>query len=58
MCATEDGAELAREKGVIASIKFKDRKLLKQLQEIAADKGIMAIFDDADGEYLKKVLDW
>ncbi|XP_043252402.1 quinone oxidoreductase-like protein 2 [Colletes gigas] len=57
VCATEDGAELAREKGVLASFKFKDRKLLKQIEEVAAEKDIKAIFDDADGEYFKQVLD-
>ncbi|XP_034185395.1 quinone oxidoreductase-like protein 2 [Osmia lignaria lignaria] len=56
VCATEDGAALAREKGVLASFKFKDRTLLKQIEEVAADKDIKAIFDDADGKYLKKIL--
>lgn len=58
VCATEDGAAIARDKGVLASFKYKDRKLLKQIQEVAADKDIKVIFDDADGEYFKKVLHW
>lgn len=49
---------MAREKGVFASLKYKDRTLLKQIQEAAADKDIKVIFDDADGEYFKKVLNW
>ncbi|XP_003702728.1 quinone oxidoreductase-like protein 2 [Megachile rotundata] len=56
VCATEDGAALAREKGVLASFKFKDRTLLKQMEEAAAEKDIKAIFEDADGEYFKKIL--
>ncbi|XP_076756375.1 quinone oxidoreductase-like protein 2 [Xylocopa sonorina] len=56
VCATEEGAALAREKGVLASLKFKDRKLLKQIEEVAAEKDIKEIFKDADGEYFKKVL--
>lgn len=56
VCATEDGAALAREKGVIASFKYKDRKLLKQIEEIAAEKDIKKIFDDENGEHLKKIL--
>ncbi|XP_017756648.1 PREDICTED: quinone oxidoreductase-like protein 2 [Eufriesea mexicana] len=56
VCATEDVAALAREKGVLASFKYKDRKLLKQIEEIAAEKNIKEIFKDADGEYFKKVL--
>lgn len=56
VCATEAAATVAREKGVFASLKYKDRTLLKQIQEAAADKDIKVIFDDADGEYFKKVL--
>ncbi|XP_029677787.1 quinone oxidoreductase-like protein 2 [Formica exsecta] len=57
VCATEDGADLARKKGAFASLKYKDKKLLKQIEGIAAERDIKAIFDDADGEYFKKVLD-
>ncbi|GAB1862045.1 Quinone oxidoreductase-like protein 2 [Camponotus japonicus] len=57
VCATEDGADLARKKGAFASLKYKDKKLLKQIEEIAAERDIKAIFDDVDGEYFKKVLD-
>ncbi|CAL7942029.1 unnamed protein product [Xylocopa violacea] len=56
VCATEEGAALARDKGVLASLKFKDRQLLKQIEEAAAEKDIKEIFKDADGEYFKKVL--
>lgn len=56
VCATEDGASLARDKGVLASFRFKDRKLLKQLEELAAEKDIKHIFEDADGVYFKNVL--
>ncbi|EFN77906.1 quinone oxidoreductase-like protein 2 isoform X2 [Harpegnathos saltator] len=57
VCATEDGANLVREKGAFTSLKYKSKKLLKQLEEIAAERDIKAIFDDVDGEYFKKVLD-
>lgn len=57
VCASEEGAALAREKGVLASFKFKDRKLLKQIEEIAAEKDIKAIFEGADGDHFKKMLD-
>lgn len=49
---------MARKKGAFASLKYKDKKLLKQIEEIAAERDIKAIFDDVDGEYFKKVLDW
>lgn len=43
---------------MLASFKYKDRKLLKQIEEIAADNNIKEIFKDADGEFFKKVLKW
>lgn len=58
ICATEDGADQAREKGAFASLKYKNKKLLKQIEAIAAERDIKAIFDDVGGEYLKKMLDW
>ncbi|XP_014474125.1 PREDICTED: quinone oxidoreductase-like protein 2 isoform X2 [Dinoponera quadriceps] len=57
VCATEDGANLVREKGAFTSLKYKSKKLLKQIEEIAAERDIKAIFDDIDGEYFKKMLD-
>ncbi|XP_032668734.1 quinone oxidoreductase-like protein 2 [Odontomachus brunneus] len=56
VCATEDGADIVREKGAFTSLKYKNKKLLKQIEEIAAEKDIKAIFDDIGGEYFKKVL--
>ncbi|KAF3420324.1 hypothetical protein E2986_07071 [Frieseomelitta varia] len=48
--ATEDGAALARDKGVLASFKYKDKTLLKQIEKVAAEKDIKEIFDDDDDE--------
>ncbi|XP_078041428.1 quinone oxidoreductase-like protein 2 [Augochlora pura] len=57
VCATEEGADLARTKGsVLASLKYKDKRLMKQLEELAAEKDIQEIFADADGEHLKQVI--
>lgn len=58
VCATEDEADQVREKGAFASLKYKDKKLLKQIEEIAAERDIKGIFDDNDGECFKKVLSW
>lgn len=58
ICATEDGADLAREKGAFASLSYKDRKLLKQIEEVAAERDIKAIFDDVGGKDFKKILGW
>jgi len=57
VCATEDGANQAREKGAFASFKYNDKKLLKKLENIAAERDIKAIFDDVGGKNLKKTLD-
>ncbi|KAL6257753.1 hypothetical protein P5V15_011336 [Pogonomyrmex californicus] len=56
VCATEDGADRARKIGAFMALKYKDKKLLKQIEEIAAERGIKAIFEDGDGEYFKKIL--
>lgn len=58
ICATEDGADLVRDKGAFVSLKYKDKKLLKQIEDIAAERDIKAIFDDVDGKYFKNVLGW
>ncbi|CAD1473480.1 unnamed protein product, partial [Heterotrigona itama] len=50
--ATEDGAALARDKGVLASFKYKDKTLLKQIEKVAAEKDIKEIFDDDDGRVI------
>jgi len=47
-----------REKGAFASLKYKDKKLLKQIEEIAAERDIKGIFNDVDGENFKKLLGW
>ncbi|XP_076236045.1 quinone oxidoreductase-like protein 2 [Calliopsis andreniformis] len=56
VCATEAAATVARGKGALASLKYKDRTLLNQIQEVAAEKNIKVVFNDADGEYFKKIL--
>ncbi|XP_012220584.1 quinone oxidoreductase-like protein 2 [Linepithema humile] len=56
VCASEEGAGQVREKGAFASLKYKDKKLLKQIEEIAAERDIKGIFDDVDGECFKKIL--
>ncbi|XP_018343499.1 PREDICTED: quinone oxidoreductase-like protein 2 isoform X2 [Trachymyrmex septentrionalis] len=56
VCATEDCADRAREMGAFAALKYKDKKLMKQIKEIAAERDIKAIFEDEDGAYFKKIL--
>ena len=56
VCGTEDAAALARDKGVLASFKYKDRKLMKELEKLAANKNIKAIFEQDDGKCFKKVV--
>ncbi|KAG5308449.1 QORL2 protein, partial [Acromyrmex insinuator] len=56
VCATEDCADRARKMGAFAALKYKDKKLMKQIKEIAAERGITAIFEDEDGAHFKKML--
>jgi len=58
VCATENWADRAREMGAFAALKYSDKKLLKQIKNIAAERDIKAIFDDEDGAYFKKMLSW
>ncbi|XP_015514362.2 quinone oxidoreductase-like protein 2 [Neodiprion lecontei] len=56
VCATEDRTTLVREKGAFAALKFHDKKLMKQIVNVAAEKDIKEIFDGVSGENFKKVL--
>ncbi|XP_012060370.1 PREDICTED: quinone oxidoreductase-like protein 2 homolog, partial [Atta cephalotes] len=56
VCATENCANQAREMGAFAAFKYKDKKLIKQIKEIAAERDIKAIFEDEDGASFKKML--
>jgi len=44
--------------GAFAAFKYKDKKLIKQIKEIAAERDIKAIFEDEDGASFKKMLSW
>ncbi|XP_018374842.1 PREDICTED: quinone oxidoreductase-like protein 2 isoform X2 [Trachymyrmex cornetzi] len=56
VCATEDCADRAREMGAFTALKYKDKKLMKQIKEIAAERDIKTIFEDEDGAHFKKLL--
>ncbi|XP_071555166.1 quinone oxidoreductase-like protein 2 isoform X2 [Temnothorax nylanderi] len=56
VCATENWADRARDMGAFAALKYSNKKLLKQIEDIAAERDIKAIFDDEDGAYFKKML--
>lgn len=55
---TEERANLVRDKGAFASLKFHERQLMKQIVEVAAERDIAGVFEGADGENFKKILDW
>lgn len=57
VCATEDWADRAREMGAFAALKYKDKNLTKQIEDIAGERDIKAIFKDEDGAHFKKMLD-
>ncbi|XP_036148154.1 quinone oxidoreductase-like protein 2 isoform X2 [Monomorium pharaonis] len=56
VCASEDWADRARKMGAFAALKYKDKKLIKQIEKIAAERDIKAIFEDEDGAHFKKML--
>ncbi|XP_024876712.1 quinone oxidoreductase-like protein 2 [Temnothorax curvispinosus] len=56
VCATENWADRARDMGAFAALKYSNKKLLNQIEDIAAERDIKAIFDDEDGAYFKKML--
>lgn len=58
VCATEDRTTMIREKGAFAALKFHDKKLMKQLASVAAEKDIKEIFEGVSGENFKKLLSW
>ncbi|XP_012288255.1 quinone oxidoreductase-like protein 2 isoform X1 [Orussus abietinus] len=57
VCATEDLATLVRERGAHAALKYNDKKLMKHISVVAAERNIKSIFADAEGAQFKKVLD-
>ncbi|XP_048513250.1 quinone oxidoreductase-like protein 2 isoform X2 [Athalia rosae] len=54
--ATENITTRVREMGAFSSLKFNDKKLMKQIVNIAAEKDIKEIFDGVTGENFKKLL--
>ncbi|XP_077266086.1 quinone oxidoreductase-like protein 2 isoform X1 [Temnothorax americanus] len=56
VCATENWADRARDMGAFAALKYSNKKLLNQIEDITAERDIKAIFDDEDGAYFKKML--
>lgn len=56
VCATENWADRTREMGAFSALKYSDKKLLKKIENIAAERDIKAIFDDEVGTHFKKML--
>lgn len=56
VCGSEQAAAAARDRGAFASIKFSDKKFLKQIEKVAAERDIKGIFDGSEGEQFKKLL--
>lgn len=46
------------EKGAFAAFKYSEKKLIKQIEEIAGELDIKGIFEGEDGERFKKMLNW
>ncbi|XP_033211070.1 quinone oxidoreductase-like protein 2 [Belonocnema kinseyi] len=57
ICASEETATMVREeKGAFAAFKYSEKKLIKQIEEIAGELDIKGIFEGDDGERFKKML--
>ncbi|KAL7643946.1 UNVERIFIED_CONTAM: hypothetical protein RMT77_005957 [Armadillidium vulgare] len=50
VCGTEDKADLVREKGAWAAIKYNVKHLHKKVEEVTEGKGVDVIFDAVGGE--------
>lgn len=49
---------MVRDKGAFASLKYSDKKLMKKIVEFAAERDIKDVFDGAEGEKFKLMLEW
>ncbi|KAK0087284.1 hypothetical protein PV325_001321 [Microctonus aethiopoides] len=54
---SENRTALIRDKGAFASLRYKDTKLVKKIEEFAAERDIKDVFDGVEGEKFKKMLD-
>ncbi|XP_057319674.1 quinone oxidoreductase-like protein 2 homolog [Microplitis mediator] len=54
---SEDRTTLVRDKGAFASLKYSDKKLMKKIVEFAAERDIKDVFDGAEGEKFKLMLE-
>ncbi|XP_058799021.1 quinone oxidoreductase-like protein 2 [Phymastichus coffea] len=54
---SEDKAHKIRERGAFHAFSYKEKKLLKEIEEIAGDRDIKDIFEGDSGKHFKKVLD-
>ncbi|XP_011306756.1 quinone oxidoreductase-like protein 2 [Fopius arisanus] len=54
---SEEKAAHVREKGAFASLAFNDKKLVKKIEEFAAERGIKGVFEGSEGQKLKLTLD-
>ncbi|XP_014227026.1 quinone oxidoreductase-like protein 2 [Trichogramma pretiosum] len=53
---SEDRADKIRERGAFHAFTYKEKKLVKEIEEIAGDRDIKGIFDGETGDHFKKVL--
>lgn len=55
--SSEERASIVRDRGAFASLKFNDKKLVKEIQRLAKERGLTDIFQDKEGDNFKKSLD-
>ncbi|XP_074097367.1 quinone oxidoreductase-like protein 2 homolog [Cotesia typhae] len=57
VCKSENRTEIVRDKGAFASLKYSDKKLMNKIVEFAAEQDIKDVFDGAEGEKFKTMLE-
>lgn len=53
---SEDRTDKIRERGAYHAFTYKEKKLLKEIEEIAKERDIEDIFEGDEGKHFKKVL--
>lgn len=53
---SEERADKIRERGAFHAFTYKEKRLFKEVEEIAKERGIEDIYEGQAGEHFKKVL--
>jgi len=57
VCGTEGKADIVRQKGAWAALKYNEKHVLKKVKEVTEGKGIEVVFDAVGGDVFKTALE-